>query len=252
MTDVRLTPVPGLPLVQPGDDLVQLIQMAAHQAGLDLQSGDVLVITSKIVSKVEGRLVDLRTVTPGDEAQRLAVETDKDPRMVEMVLRESQRVSRKRRGVLVTQHRLGFVSANAGIDHSNVDGDEDHILLLPIDPDASAAQLRAGIQNATGADIGIVISDTHGRPFRLGNVGVAIGVAGMPALLDLRGQPDLFGREMRVSMQGYGDMIASAAHLVSGEGDEGLPVVRVRGLVFPPMDGNATDLVRPADQDLYA
>lgn len=226
--------------------------MAIHQAGLDLQSGDVLVVTSKIVSKAEGRLVDLRTVTPGDEAQRLAVETDKDPRMVEMVLRESQRVSRKRRGVLVTQHRLGFVSANAGIDHSNVDGDEDHILLLPVDPDTSANRLRTGLKDATGADVGIVISDTHGRPFRLGNVGVAIGVAGLPALLDLRGQPDLFGREMRVSMQGYGDMIASAAHLVSGEGDEGLPVVRVRGLVFLPMDGRASDLLRPADQDLYA
>ncbi|MBZ0296772.1 MAG: coenzyme F420-0:L-glutamate ligase [Anaerolineae bacterium] len=255
MTDtfsLSLTALPDIPLIQPGDNLTTIILEAVARAGMTLQDGDVLVITSKIVSKAEGCLVDLRTITPGAEAQALAAEIDKDPQLVELILRESVRISRKALHVLVVEHRLGFVSANAGIDHSNVVGnDENLVLLLPIDPDASARDIRTEILNRTGTAIGIIISDSHGRPFRLGTTGVAIGVAGMPALLDLRGQPDLFGRTLRISMLGYGDMIASSAQLLTGEGGEGLPVVLVRGLQFPKMDGHAHDLQRPAESDLY-
>ncbi|MBC8098868.1 MAG: coenzyme F420-0:L-glutamate ligase [Armatimonadetes bacterium] len=248
---VTIAPIPGIPLVQQGDDLPTLITAALTQAQITLQPGDALVVTSKIVSKAEGRTVDLQTVTPGSVAQRLAARTGKDPRMVELILRESTTVSRFGTGVLVTRHRLGFISANAGIDQSNLGADEHHALLLPKDPDASAALIRAALYTALGVEIGVIISDTHGRPFRMGNVGVAIGVAGMPALLDLRGQPDLFGRALKITLQGYADLVASAAHLVSGEGAEGLPVTLVRGLRFAPTDGHASDLNRPIEQDLY-
>jgi coenzyme F420-0:L-glutamate ligase / coenzyme F420-1:gamma-L-glutamate ligase len=248
---MTVTTLPGIPMVQPGDDLSRLVLDGLERAGLSLQAGDALVVTSKIVSKAEGRHVELSTVTPGDEARQLAAETDKDPRIVELVLRESVGISRRARGVLVVQHRLGFVSANAGIDQSNVEGGDDCVLLLPLDPDASAQRLREQLQAAVGMDIAVVISDSHGRPFRVGNIGVAIGVAGMPALLDLRGRADLFGRTLRISVQGYADMVASAANLMTGEADEGRPVVLVRGLRFPLMEGHASELNRPVQQDLY-
>jgi coenzyme F420-0:L-glutamate ligase / coenzyme F420-1:gamma-L-glutamate ligase len=218
---------------------------------LQFRGGDALVVTSKIVSKAEGRLFDLNSIEPRPEAQQLALETRKDPRIVELVLRESRMISRQAPGVLVVQHRLGFVSAMAGIDQSNVDGSEDRVLLLPVDPDASAAGIRARLRDLTGVEVGIVISDSHGRPFRMGNVGVAIGAAGLPSLLDLRGRSDLFGRELKISVQGYADLIASAANLLTGEADEGRPVVLLRGLQFPAMDGRAAELVRPPEQDLY-
>lgn len=246
-----ITALPDIPLIQAGDDLAQLIADGLDRLNLRLETDDVLVITSKIVSKAEGRLFDLRAVEPGEEARQLAAETRKDPRIVELVLRESQKISRKAPGVLVTQHRLGFVSANAGIDQSNVDGSDHMVLLLPADPDLSAASIRERLYVTTGAKIGIVISDSHGRPFRVGNIGVAIGVAGMPAVLDLRGKPDLFGRELKISIQGYADLVASAANLLTGEADEGRPIVLVRGLRFPAGDGHATDLYRPPEQDLY-
>jgi coenzyme F420-0:L-glutamate ligase/coenzyme F420-1:gamma-L-glutamate ligase len=252
-TTVALTIIalPGIPLVQPNDNLVELILQGIERAEQQLQDGDVLVVTSKIVSKSEGRYRVLDTVTPGEEARRIAGETGKDPRIVELVLDESQRVSRQGHGVLVTQHRLGFVSANSGIDQSNIESGDERVLLLPLDPDASAVSLRDGLKAATGADVGIVISDSHGRPFRVGNVGVAIGVAGLPAALDLRGRTDLFGRVLRISVQAYADMVASAANLLTGEADEGRPVVLLRGLRHPAQDGRAADLIRSVEQDLY-
>lgn len=244
--------VPGMPLVQPGDDIPALILTALRQHDLSLQDGDVLVVTSKIISKAEGRRVDLRTVTPSARAVDIAAHTGKDPRLVEVLLGEITEISRMRQGVLITRHRLGFVSANAGIDHSNVGGEGEHwVLLLPVDPDASAARLRDGLMVATGARIAVIISDTHGRPFRLGNVGTAIGVAGIPALLDLRGRPDLFNRRLQYTDIGLADELASAADLVSGQAAEGLPVTLIRGLALPPGDGKATDLVRPPELDLY-
>lgn len=246
-----IKPILGIPLIQPHDDLATIITNALDRMGETLQTGDVLVVSSKIVSKAEDRFVDLRAITPSETAIQLAGETDKDPRIVELVLRESIGVSRKGFRVLVTHHRLGFTSANAGIDQSNV-GDDNYVLLLPVDPDRSAQSLRKQLAQKYGVDIGIIISDTHGRPFRMGNVGVAIGVAGVPAVIDLRGTPDLFGRELRITTQGYADMIASAAHLVCGEGAEGLPVILMRGLRYTPTDeSRASDLYRPPEQDLY-
>jgi coenzyme F420-0:L-glutamate ligase/coenzyme F420-1:gamma-L-glutamate ligase len=218
---------------------------------LTLQHHDVLVITSKIVSKAEGCVVNLSDVEPTDDALRYAKITGKDPRVVELVLRDSHAVSRAAKNVLVVEHRLGFVCANAGIDQSNVEGDDETVLLLPIDPDGTAASIHDVLRQRYDVEVGVIISDSHGRPFRLGTVGVAIGVAGMPGMLDLRGQTDLYGRELKISIQGYADLVASAAQLATGEGAEGRPVVLVRGLSFTRTDGNAAELNRPVQEDLY-
>jgi len=243
--------IPDIPLIQPGDDLGSVVLNALRRAEIDLQNHDILVIASKVVSKAEGRFVALNTVQPSQNALELAQQTGKDPRIVELVLQESKRVSRKARGVLVTEHRLGFVSANAGIDQSNIEDSANQVLLLPLDPDKSAETIRQELQWNCKCDVGVVISDTHGRPFRLGNVGVAIGVAGIPAILDSRGERDLFGRVLEISQQGLADMVASASHLLSGEGAEGLPISIIRGLQFASDEGKASDLYRPPEQDLY-
>ena len=250
---LTLTGLPGIPRVQPGDDLAELIAVALVRANLFLQDGDVLVVTSKLVSKAEDRFVDLRTVTPSARAERVAVAVNKDPRLVELILSESTAISRLRRDVLIVRHRLGFTLANAGIDHSNVGGlDENWVLLLPIDPDDSAQRLRVALQTHTGVAPGVVISDSHGRPFRVGTMNVAIGIAGLPAVRDMRGDLDMDGRVLRVTVTGLGDELAAAAGLVTGQGAEGLPVVLLRGLDLPAETGRATDLVRSIDMDLYA
>lgn len=238
--------------MQPGDNLARLIVDGLKRTDLTLEAGDVLVITSKLVSKAEGRFVDLGIIKPSQRAERVARITRKDPRLVELILRESTAISRMRGEVLIVRHRLGFTLANAGIDHSNVSEDEDHVLLLPENPDDSARQIRGAIHTLAGIAPGIVISDSHGRPFRMGTINVAIGVAGIPAVWDQRGDHDLYGRVLRVTMTGLGDEIAAAAGLVTGQGAEGLPVVLVRGLRLPPGDGKAEDLVRPVKMDLYA
>ncbi len=243
--------LPGMPLVVPGDDIADLIIASLRQADLVLQPHDVLVVSSKIVSKAEGRLVRLASVTPGPQAVELAAKTGKDARIVQLVLDESRLVSRVARGVLVTEHRLGFVSANAGIDQSNVEDSAEQVLLLPTDPDAAADALRARLMAFAQCELAVIISDTHGRPFRYGNVGVAIGVSGMVAVTDLRGHKDLFGRELLITQQGYADLVASAAHLLCGEADEGRPVVLIRGLDYPVGEGRAAHINRPADKDLY-
>jgi coenzyme F420-0:L-glutamate ligase/coenzyme F420-1:gamma-L-glutamate ligase len=247
---LTLIGVGGLPLVEAGDDLVALIAGALDTQRTGIADGDIVVVTSKIVSKAEGRLVHLATVTPSSRARTLAAATDKDPRLVELILRESTAVSRARPGVLIVRHRLGFTSSAAGIDHSNVAADEDLVLLLPADPDASAARLHEGLERATGRRLGVVVTDTHGRPFRRGNIGVAIGVAGVPALLDLRGDVDLFGHVLKVTEVPLADMVAAAAGLIAGETVERLPVVVLRGLARAGQ-GRASDLVRPPEQDLY-
>ena len=242
--------IPGIPMIQAGANLPDIILKACAEANIKLQSGDVLVISSKIVSKSEGQFVHLADITPDDDTLELAEMVDKDPRVVKIILQESRSISRKAKGVLVTEHRLGFVSANSGIDQSNV-GIPNTVLLLPKDPDASARRIREAIHQALGVTVVIVISDTHGRPFRMGNVGVAIGLAGMQALDDKRGEHDLFGRELVATIQGYADMVASAAHLLCGEGAEGRPVIVLRGLDFPVGDGRAADINRPPERDLY-
>lgn len=246
--------VPGLPEVQPGDDLAFLIEEALRRAHLTLRAGDVLVVAQKIISKAQGRIVELATVEPRAEALRLAAECDKDPRLIELVLRESTEVLRTAPGVIIVEHRLGLVLANAGIDQSNLRSGDDHgcALLLPEDPDASAAALRDALAARFGIeDLGVIINDSVGRAWRLGTVGLAIGVAGMTALRDLRGDLDLFGRELAVSETGLADQVASAAQIVQGEGDEGAPAARVRGLKdLGPAQG-ACALLRPRNQDLF-
>ncbi|HEY7200556.1 MAG TPA: coenzyme F420-0:L-glutamate ligase [Candidatus Dormibacteraeota bacterium] len=249
-TALSLIGVTGLPLVRPGDDLVALIAGALAAQSMPLADDDVVVVTSKIVSKAEGRFVDLATVTPSSRARTLAAATEKDPRLVELVLRESTAVSRARPGILIVRHRLGFTSSVAGIDHSNVDPDDDLVLLLPEDPDASAGALLAGLEAATGRRLAVVVTDTHGRPFRRGNIGVAIGVAGLPALLDLRGDVDLFGHVLKATEVPLADMVAAAAGLIAGETVERVPVVVLRGLALRG-DGRGQDLVRAPEQDLY-
>lgn len=252
LAQITLVALPGIPYVQPGDDLARLIVDSLRIADLTLEAGDVIVVTSKLVSKAEGRFVDLRTVTPSPRAYEIADTTSKDPRLVELILQESDDVSRMRGEVLIVRHRLGFTLANAGIDHSNVGlNGEEWVLLLPEDPDRSAGQLCTALGELTGVQPGIVISDSHGRPFRVGTVGVAIGLAGFPAVWDMRGKTDLFGRVLRVTVTGLGDEIAAAAGLISGQASEGLPVILVRGLKLPEGEGQAADLIRSPDLDLY-
>ncbi len=251
MPQFRACAIPDIPLIQAGDDIIDIILAKVEAAGLQMRGGDALVISSKIVSKAECRYVELASVTASAAATALAGETGKDPRLVELILRESQRVSRKRRGVLVTEHRLGFVSANAGVDQSNIACGDAAALLLPLDPDSSAAAYRAAIAKRLGIEVAVIISDTHGRPFRVGNVGVAIGAAGLPAVKDLRGSRDLYGRTLEVTQVAYADLVAAAAHLLCGEADEGLPAVLLRGLHYSGAQGRAADLIRAAENDLY-
>ncbi len=246
-----LTTLPGIPLVQAGDDLVAILLHGLTAAAIVLQDEDVLVLASKIVSKSEGRMVRLASVEVSDRAKELAQATGKDARELELMLRESTQVVRTRPGLIITRHKLGFVSANAGLDHSNVMGDEDCVLLLPEDPDASAQKIRAGLQAGTGANVGVIIADSHGRPHRMGTVGVAIGVAGLPALEDWRGRQDLFGYVLQHTEIGLADMVASAATLLLGQAREGTPVVHVRGVLHSPGEGTARDLVRPKEMDLF-
>jgi len=250
---VELLAVPGLPLVRKDDDLVALIGEGLARGGIVPRGGDVFVLTQKIVSKAEGRMVDLATIEPSTEAIELAGKVQKDPRLVELILSESVRVVRARPGILIVEHRLGFVMANAGIDQSNVaptDGVE-RALLLPVDPDGSAEALRARLATEQRAPIAVIITDSFGRAWRRGTAGVAIGAAGLPALLDLRGNPDLFGRILQVSISGFADEIAAAASLVMGQGDEAQPVVLVRGLTWNKPANPAANLVRPASEDMF-
>lgn len=246
-----LTALPGIPLVHAGDDLAAFILEGLRQASLVLQPGDVLAVTQKIVSKAEGRVVNLAEVRPSEEAVHLARQCQKDPRLVEVILRESRSVLRVRPGLIVVEHRLGFVCANAGVDHSNVEGPGDFVLLLPLDPDASAARIRSRLESASGARVGVVIIDSHGRAWRTGTVGVAVGVAGFPALQDLRGRPDLFGYRLRVTQVGLADEVAAAASILLGQADEGLPAIHVRGVPYPLREGNLGELLRPKEQDLF-
>jgi coenzyme F420-0:L-glutamate ligase/coenzyme F420-1:gamma-L-glutamate ligase len=249
--EVSIAALAGIPLVRPGDSIADLIVNGLANSGLALLRGDVLVIAQKIVSKAEGRLADLRAVTPSARAQTLAAEVGKDPRLVELILRESTEVVRQRKGVLVVAHRSGIVLANAGIDASNVAGDEHRVLLLPEDCNHSCRAIRTELAARTGVEAGILIIDSLGRAWRNGTVGVALGAAGLPTLLDLRGTPDLFGRELRSTEIGIADEIAAAASMLMGQAGEGTPVVLLRGLNLPEADGSAAALIRARELDLF-
>lgn len=253
MNSLSITAVPNLPDIQPGDDLAQLLVNTLRENNFPLQDGDILAVAQKVVSKAEGRLVDLATVDPGERATEIALKTAKDPRLVALILQESDEISRMRPGVLIVRHRLGFTSANAGIDRSNVaqEAGKELVLLLPVDPDGSAAAIRQAVQEKMGVSVGVVITDSHGRPFRLGTVGVAIGVAGLPALWDRRGERDRYGYHLEHTEVGTADEVAAAASLLMGQAAEGTPIVLIRGLKLPAVHGKAEDLIRPKSMDLY-
>jgi len=251
--EIRLIALGGIPLVREGDDLCETMLRAVERSGEKLISGDVLVVAQKIVSKARGRYVDLDQVMPSPRALELAKVVDKDARVIELILRESSEVLRARRDVLVVVHRLGFVMANAGIDFSNVEaeGEDTRALLLPADPDDECERLRKALLERTHASVAVIINDSHGRAWRNGTVGVAIGASGIPALLDLRGKPDLFGRALRITQVGLADELAAAASLLMGQADEGTPVVLVRGVPYERREGRAAELVRPKELDLF-
>jgi coenzyme F420-0:L-glutamate ligase/coenzyme F420-1:gamma-L-glutamate ligase len=248
---LELIALPDIPMVREGDDIAALI--IAGLGARELRAGDVIVVAQKVISKAEGRTVDLATVAPSAEAMKLAAEVGKDPRLVEVTLSESTRVVRSRPNLIIVQHRLGFVMANAGVDQSNVaPADGVHrVLLLPRDPDASAEALRQTLQQRYGVEIGVIISDSFGRAWRRGTCGIAIGAAGLPSLIDLRGQPDLFGRTLEVSIIGFADEVAAAASLLQGQAAEAQPIVLVRGLSWTAPAACAAELVRPIEEDLF-
>jgi len=252
---LTLTPLQNIPLIRRDDNLADIVVNALQENKISLQAGDIFVFAQKIISKAEGRAINLATVTPSQHAMELAKQTDKDARVVELILQESNEVLRTRVGAIIVEHKLGFVCANAGIDHSNVaglgDAVEEWVLLLPAEPDRSAEKLRDEIKSKTGKRVGILIIDSHGRAWRNGTVGVTIGIAGLPGLEDLRGQPDLFGYTLQVTQVGVADELAAAASLMMGQAAEGTPVVHVRGFPYPLRDGKLKELIRLKEQDLF-
>jgi coenzyme F420-0:L-glutamate ligase/coenzyme F420-1:gamma-L-glutamate ligase len=250
---VNLTALPGIPLIEPGDDLAATLIDAIKSAGIAPHDHDVIVLAQKIISKAEGCYVNLDAIAPSPRALKLAAVVGKDPRLVEAILSESTEVVRFRKDVLIVAHRLGFIMANAGIDQSNIAHDPGNarILLLPRDPDGSAARLKQLLDAAFEANFGIVINDSFGRPWRNGVTGVAIGAAGVPALCNMIGKPDLFGRTMQVTEIAIADEIAAAASLLMGQADEGTPAVYLSGLAYDAPATNAAALVRPKELDLF-
>ncbi len=248
---VTLTALSGIPAIHPGDDVAAILAEALDATGLTPCDGDVLVVTHKILSKAEDRYRSLEDVSPSPKALELAAATGKDAALVEVILSESREVLRSRRELIITEHRLGLVIANAGVDRSNVSGGPERVLLLPEDPDASSAALRAALRTRFGVDIAVVVSDSAGRAWRNGVVGLALGAAGIPALQDLRGRSDLEGRPLEVTQVGLADEIASAAELLMGEADEGRPAVLVRGVRWRESPVMAAALIRDREQDLF-
>lgn len=252
---LTLTPLQDIPIIRQGNNLADILLKSLQETDQSLEDNDILVLAQKIVSKAEGRMVDLQEVRVSAPAVKLAPLVDKDPRLIELILQESNEVLRVRKGVIVVEHKLGFVCANAGIDHSNVMGEskfgEEYVLLLPKNPDLSALTLRDEIKQKTGKTIGVMIIDSHGRAWRNGTVGICIGLSGVPALIDERGWPDLFGYTLKATIVGVADELAAAASLVMGQADEGTPAVHVRGFPYPLGEGSLKELIRPKDMDMF-
>lgn len=249
MSTIAIIPIPGIPQVKPNDDLPSLLLDAIDRAKVGLKSGDILVICQKIVSKAEGAVVDLKTVEPSPFARQIAAMWEKDPRLVEVVLRESSRIVRMKNGVVITETKHGWVCANSGVDESNSLGD-DIAIVLPKDPDASARGIRIAIQERRSITVGVIITDTFGRPWRDGLVEFALGVSGLEPLLDLRGTQDLQGRKLHHTVVAVADELAAAAGLVMEKG-AAVPAVIIRGYQFIPAEGDSKKLIRPADADLF-
>lgn len=250
-----LTPLTGVPEIHPGDYLGEIILFCLENTRLSLENGDVLVLAQKIISKAENRFVNLTHIEPTPEAYDLAEKSSKDPQVAELILRESRSILRVKPGTIIVEHRLGFVCANAGIDHSNVMSLTNHndrfVLCLPLDPDKSANNIREYIENVSGKKIGVLIIDSHGRAWRLGTVGTAIGISGVPALVDLRGKPDMYGGELQTTEVGAADELAGGASLVMGQADERTPVVHVRGFPYQLREAKINEIIRPEELDLF-
>lgn len=251
MNKVEIFPVSGLPVIKEGDDLAQLICDAAEKQGTPIKNGDVIVVTHVIVSRAEGKTVDLNTIQPSKFAETVALTSDKDPRLVEVVLRESKSIVRMRKGKLITETKHGIVCANSGIDQSNVPGDY-IVAPLPEDSDLSAQKIRKRVYEITEKDVAVIVSDTHGRPLRHGEINIAIGTSGFEPLRDRRGENDLFGYKIRIKRTAIADELASAAELVIGQTNEGIPVAIIRGYNYPKSEtANATIMTRSPEDDLF-
>jgi coenzyme F420-0:L-glutamate ligase/coenzyme F420-1:gamma-L-glutamate ligase len=252
---ITLTSLKDIPFISQGDELADIIENSLYKSNLTLEDNDILVVAQKIVSKAEGRMVNLTSVTAGARATELAIRTEKDPRLVELILQESNSVLRTRPGTIIVEHKLGFICANAGIDHSNVAvksaGTEDLVLLLPKDPNLSAKEIRTKLEAFTGKRIGVLIIDSHGRAWRNGTVGMSIGLSGIPGVLDERGWKDLFGYTLKITVVGVADELAAAASLLMGQAAEGTPVIHVRGFPYSLSEGSLKELIRSKDQDLF-
>ncbi len=252
MDIVQVIGIRGLPIVKPKDNVAELVCDAAKKQGTPIQEGDVLVVTHVIVSRAEGKLVNLDEIVPSEFAKTIAKQYDKDPALVEVVLRESKSVRRMANGILITESKHGFVCANSGVDKSNIAGDR-LVAPLPDDPDNSAQRIREEVKRLSGCDVAVIVSDTHGRPLRMGEINIAIGVAGLKPLRDRRGEKDLFGYVLKIKNTAVADELASAAELVIGQADEGIPVAVIRGYRYlKTEDGKATELIRPREQDLFS
>jgi len=248
---IEIFPVTDLPIVKKGDDLASLICQAAEKQGTPIQNGDIIVITHVVVSRTEGNVVNLETVTPSEFAKTVAQTTHKDPKLVEVILRESRSIVRMSDGKLITETKKGLICANSGIDRSNVPGNS-NVALLPEDADQSAQVIRQKIMQIAGKDVAVIVSDTHGRPLRQGEINIALGVAGFEPLRDRRGEKDLFGYKIKVKRTAIADELASAAELVIGQTNEAIPVAIIRGYLYPKSErAKATKLIRPREEDLF-
>lgn len=251
MDKIEIIPVQGLPLIKEGDNIGQMLVNATERQGTPIQDGDVIVITHVVVSKAEGNIINLDTIQPSEFAKTIAKQTEKDPALVEVVLREAKSIARMGNGNIITETKHGWYCANSGVDRSNVSG-ERNVAPLPTDPDKSAAEVRKKIKETTAKDVAVIISDTHGRPLRDGEINVAVGVAGFKPLRDRRGEQDLYGYTLRVKRTAIADELASAAELVIGQANEGVPAALIRGYAYPKSeDAKATELIRPKEKELF-
>jgi coenzyme F420-0:L-glutamate ligase/coenzyme F420-1:gamma-L-glutamate ligase len=251
LNTVEIIPVTGLPIIKEGDDLSLLICQAAKKQGTPIQNGDIIVITHVIVARAEGNIIDLKTITPSEFAKYIAENPNKDPRLIEVVLRESKSIVRMKNGKLITETKQGLICANSGIDQSNVPGNT-VIALLPEDSNNSAQTIRDNVSKISGKDVAIIVSDTHGRPLRQGEINIALGTSGFEPLRDRRGEKDLFGYTIKTKRTAIADELASAAELVIGQTNEGIPVAIIKGYEYPKSKtANAISLIRPPEDDLF-
>jgi len=251
MNAVQVFPVEGLPLIEIGDNLGKLIVEAAKKQGTPIQLNDIIVVTHVVVSKAEGNIVNLKEVKPSKRAKEIAAQTNKDPALVQVILEETKDIVRIGQNSIITETVSGIICANAGIDRSNVSGDR-NVVPLPKNPNASAQNIRAEIKRLCGADVAVIVSDTHGRPFRMGEINIAVGVAGFVPIRDRRGEKDLFGYVLRIKQTAIADELASAAELVIGQADEGIPAAIIRGYNYQQTENaSATKLTRPKEKDLF-